>query len=233
MSTSAPRLDRPISQQPEQVRTRFMTRVYIRLLFGIAGFILVEYLLFTTGMAEAITGLVASTNWLLILGGFMVVSWMANSFAYRASSPPVAYGGYALLIVANALLFATPLWVAASTPALDGTITTAAQISLIAFAVLSFIAIRSAKDFSFLRPFLLWGGLLALGAIVASVLFGFTLGVWFPIAMIAFAGAAILYDTHKIYHRYPPHMETQAAMNLFSSIALLFWYVLQLVMGRN
>ena len=233
MSSSAPLLDRPVSQQPEQVRTQFMTRVYIRLLFGIAAFILAQWWLFTTGMAEAITGIVASTNWLLILGGFMLVSWMATSFAYKATSPAAAYGGYALLVVANALLFAAPLWLAATTPGLEGTIETAAQISLIAFAVLSFIAIRSAKDFSFLRPFLMWGGLLALGAIVASVLFGFNLGVWFPVAMIAFAGAAILYDTHKVYHRYPPNMETQAAMNLFSSIALLFWYVLQLLMSRQ
>ncbi len=238
MSTPAPMLDRPISEQPTQVRSQFMTRVYVRLLFGIAAFILAQYALFTlpgpgeASFAAMITAMVVQTNWLLILGGFMVTSWLATRLSYKATTPAAAYGGYALLVGANALLFATPLFIAATAPGLEGTIETAAQISLAAFAILSFIAIRTSKDFSFLRPFLMWAGILALGGIVGSVLFGFNLGVWFPIAMIAVAGAAILYDTQKIYHSYPPNMETQAAMNLFSSIALLFWYVLQLLMRR-
>ena len=101
------------------------------------------------------------------------------------------------------------------------------------FAVLSFIAIRTSKDFSFLRGFLMWGGFLAIGLIVLAVLSPLQLGVWFPIAMVGFAGAAILYDTQKVYRSYPPGTEIAAAVNLFSSIALLFWYVLQLVMGRD
>jgi hypothetical protein len=48
--------------------------------------------------------------------------------------------------------------------------------------------------------------------------------------MIGIAGAAILYDTQKIYQSFPPGREVVAAMQLFSSLALLFWYVLQLVM---
>ena len=232
MSMPAPALDRPIAQQPVDVRTRFMTRVYVHLMVAIAGFIAVSYLLFLTGIAEAITAVVASTNWLLILGGFMVVSWMANSMAVKARTPAAQYGGFALLVVANSVLFAAPLFIASRVAELEGTITLAAQISLVAFAVLSIIAIRSSKDFTFLRPLLMWGGVLALAAIVGSVLFGFTLGVWFPLAMIAFAGGAILYDTSRIYRSYPPNMEVAAAMSLFASIALLFWYVLQLLMRR-
>jgi uncharacterized protein len=228
----APTFERPVAEQPENVRTEFMTRVYVKLMVGIAAFIGVEYLLFASGLAEIIAGIVFGTNWLIILGGFMVVSWMATSLTRGARSPGAAYGGYALLIVANALLFAGPLFYAATIPELEGTITLAAQISLFAFAVLSFIAIRTSKDFTFLRPLLMWGGFLALALIVGSVLFGATLGIWFPIAMIGFAGAAILYDTQVVYRSYPPSHDVQAAMSLFSSIALLFWYVLQLLMRR-
>lgn len=209
-----------------------MTRVYLRLLAGIAGFIAVEYLLFEWGLAEAITAFVIDTNWLLILGGFMIVSWIANSLGVRAETPAAQYGAYALLVVANALLFAAPLWIASEAPALEGVITTAAQISLFAFAALSVIAIRSGKDFTFLRPLLMWGGVLALALIVGSVLFGAVLGTWFSVAMIGFAGAAILFETQKIYRSYPPQYEVPAAMALFASIALLFWYVLQLLMRR-
>ena len=232
MSMSAPSLNRPVAQHPPEVRSQFMTRVYLRLLAGIAGFIAVEYLLFTSGLAEAITSIVLGTSWLIILGGFMVVSWIANSLGLRAETPGAQYGAYGLLVVANALLFAAPLWIAAETPSMDGVITTAAQISLFAFAALSAIAIRSGKDFTFLRPLLMWGGVLVLVLIVGSVLFGAVLGTWFSVAMIGFAGAAILYETQKIYTSYPPHREVAAAMALFASIALLFWYVLQLLMRR-
>jgi uncharacterized protein len=68
--------------------------------------------------------------------------------------------------------------------------------------------------------------------IVGSVLFGTGLGMWFSVAMVGFAGAAILYSTQQVYRHYPPEAEIPAAMNLFSSIALLFWYVLQILMRR-
>ncbi len=220
----------PIAKQGTDVRQRFMTRVYAHLLLAIAGFIAAEYVLFTTGIAETIAVFVYQTNWLVILGGFMVVSWMSGRMASRALTRQAAYGGLALLVAANALLFAAPLFIANETA--PGTISTAAWLSLGAFAALSGIAITTSKDFSFLRGVLMWGGVLALCLIVGSVLFGAALGTWFAVAMIGFAGAAILYDTQKIYHSYPPDREVVAAMSLFSSLALLFWYVLQLLMRR-
>ena len=223
---------RPIAQQAANVRTSFMTRVYLLLLAGIAAFIGMQYLLFEYGIAAAITEVVRGTNWLIILGGFMVVSWLATRLSSTATTPGKAWGGYLLLVGANALLFAAPLYIAATTPQLDGAITTAAWISLLAFGGLSGVAITTSKDFSFLRSILMWAGLLALGLIVASVLLGFQLGTFFAIAMIGVAGGAILYDTQKIYHHFPPGREIVGAMHLFSSLALLFWYVLQLVMRR-
>ena len=222
----------PIAQQTENVRAAFMNRVYMTLLLGIAAFIGMQFALFTTGAAEAIAALVVETNWLLILGGFMVVSWLATRLSSTATTAAKAWGGYLLLIGANALLFATPLFIAATVPELEGTISTAAWLSILAFAGLSAIAITTGKDFSFLRSILMWGGVLALVLIVGSVLFGAQLGTWFAVAMIGFAGAAILYDTQKVYRSFPPGTEVVAAMHLFSSLALLFWYVLQLLMRR-
>lgn len=226
------RTDVPVEMHGADVRVRFMTRVYAHLLLAIAAFVGVQYVLFTTGIAEAIAVFVIGTSWLLILGGFIIVSWIANSLGVRARTPSAQYGAFGLLIVANALLFATPLWIAHVHPDLEGTITTAAQLSLFAFAGLSVVAIRTSRDFSFLRSLLLWGGLLALTLIVASALFGTGLGTWFSVAMIGFAGAAILYDTQKVYRQYPPTAVVPAAMNLFASLALLFWYVLRLLSRR-
>ena len=80
---------------------------------------------------------------------------------------------------------------------------------------------------------MVWGGILALVAIVSAVLFGFQLGTWFSVAMIGFAGAAVLYDTSNILQHYPEDRYVGAALQLFASIALMFWYVLRLFTSRN
>ena len=64
------------------------------------------------------------------------------------------------------------------------------------------------------------------GIIIMGVGFGLML-------MIGFAGAAVLYDTSNIIHYYPEDRYVSAAMQLFASIALMFWYVLRLVMGSR
>ncbi|MFP4148221.1 MAG: Bax inhibitor-1 family protein [Nitriliruptoraceae bacterium] len=216
----------PIAQAPPEARTQYMTRVYVRLLVGLAGFVLGSMALFVTGLAYSIASFVLGVNWLLILGGFMLVSWMSATLLARAETTAAQYAAYAAIVTANVVLFATPL-VIAQEFAPEGTITLAAQLSVVAFIALSVIAIRTAKDFSFLRGILLFGGVLALLAIVASTLFGVGLGIWFAVAMIGYAGAAILYDTQKVYRTYPLGTETAAAVRLFSSLTLLFWYVLQ------
>ena len=80
---------------------------------------------------------------------------------------------------------------------------------------------------------LLWGGIIALVAIVAAVIFGANLGTWFSVLMIAFAGAAILYDTSNVLHHYPEDRYVGAALQLFASIALMFWYVLRLFLASR
>ena len=73
----------------------------------------------------------------------------------------------------------------------------------------------------------------ALVLIVASVLFGFNLGTFFTVAMIALAGGAILYKTSGVMRHYPHDKQVAASLELFACVALLFWYVLQLFMSRR
>jgi FtsH-binding integral membrane protein len=95
------------------------------------------------------------------------------------------------------------------------------------------VAFVTRKDFSFLRGMLMWGGVVAMLAIVGGILFGFELGTWFSVAMIGFAGAAILYDTSNVLHHFPEDRYVGAALQLFASVALMFWYVLRLFMSRD
>jgi len=140
-------------------------------------------------------------------------------------------GGYLLLVAANALIFA-PMLVIAELQ-VPGTVAQAGQYAVGGFVVLSVIAHRSSRDFTWLGASLRWFGILALAGIALAVLTGFQLGTWFSLAMIGFAGAAILYETQVILRETPPGRETVAAMALFSSLALLFWYVLRLFMERR
>jgi FtsH-binding integral membrane protein len=89
------------------------------------------------------------------------------------------------------------------------------------------------KDFSFLRTFLWFGCFAALGLIVVSILFQFNLGPIFTYAMIALACSYILYDTSNVLHHYRIGQHVAAALALFASVALLFWYIVQLFLSRR
>ena len=51
--------------------------------------------------------------------------------------------------------------------------------------------------------------------------------------MKVLAGVAVLYDTSNIMHHYPQDKYVAASMALFSSIAMMFWYILRLFMSRD
>ena len=89
------------------------------------------------------------------------------------------------------------------------------------------------SDFSFLGPILAIGGFVALGFIIASAIFGFSLGSLFAFVMVAFAGTAILYNTSNVLHKYNPNQHVAASLTLFASIALLFWYILSIFSSRD
>lgn len=230
-TTAAPPL--PVAGAEVEVRFAYLRDVYGLLLGGVAAFVALEVFFFSTGIADAIADVVFGTSWLLILGGFMLLSWISNSVAGRARSRQAALAGYGLLIVAQALIFVPMLWIAFETPGLEGAVGSAAAVTLVGFLGLSGVALTSARDFSFLGSLLRWVGVAVLLLIVASVVFGWALGTWFSVGMVVFAGGAILYDTQKILRTYPVGTEVQAAMQLFSSVALLFWYVLRLFLSRD
>lgn len=223
--------DSPSVRIGEDTRAAFIGRTYTHLFAAIVAFVLIEVWLFKSGAAESIARSMLSVNWLWILGGFMVISWIATRFAHTSSSMGVQYAALGAFVVAEALIFVPMLFIAnAYAP---GAIQSAGTITLIGFAGLTAVAFLSRKDFSFLGGLLKWGGILALVAIVGGVIFGFTIGTWFSVAMVGLAGAAILYDTSKILRSFPEDRHVGAALQLFASVALMFWYVLRIFMSRD
>lgn len=232
MSQEAPPTATPASPVPTGIiaagtREAFVVRTYVHLFAAVLLFVLLEAMYFASGIAEDIARALLGVNWLLVLGGFIIVSWLARGVAARAKTREVQYLGLAGFVFAESIIFVPLLFIANYYA--PGAIRSAALITLVGFTGLTAIAFQSRKDFSFLGGLLKWAGVLALVAIVGAVLFGFNLGTWFSVAMIGVAGGAILYDTSNILRRFPDDAHVAAALELFASVALMFWYVLRLL----
>ena len=221
----------PVIELDDKSRGRFIARTYNHLFGAICAFTLLEIGIFKAGLAEPIAKAMLGTSWLLVLGGFMVLSWFARSVVYKTESKASQYAALAVYIIGQALLFVPLLFIAEKYA--PGAIASAAIITFLAFTALTLVVFLTRKDFSFLRGILFWGGIIALVTIVGGVLFGFQLGTFFSVAIVALAGAAILYDTSNVLHHYPEDRYVAASLELFASVALMLWYVLQLLMSRR
>ena len=220
---------------PEQ-RAQFIRRTYMLLAATIAAFIVVEAALFVTGAAYVFTSFVFSGSrmtWLLVLGVFMVITWLANSWADSGASKGMQYLGLGLYIIAEAIIFTPLLFVAAYASEDPYVIEKAGIVTIGLFLGITATVFLTRSDFTWLGPILAIGGFAALGFIVASALFGFTLGNVFAFVMVAFAGTAILYQTSNVLHRFRTDQHVAAALALFASVALLFWYILRIFSSRR
>ena len=63
------------------------------------------------------------------------------------------------------------------------------------------------------------------------MIFGFSLGLVFALVMVLFAAGSVLYTTSNILHQYRTDQHVAAALSLFASVALLFFYILQVLMS--
>lgn len=214
-------------------RSQFITKTYLHLAGAIALFLALEAVLLSLPGIENLVGLMVGSQygWLIVLGLFMGVSWIANSWAQSAVSQTMQYLGLGLYVVAEAIIFVPLLYIAQR---LDpGILPTAGLTTLALFGVLTAIVFVTRKDFSFLRGILLFGGFAALGLIVVAIVFGFNLGPVFTYAMIALACGYILYDTSNVLHHYRIGQHVAASLALFAAVALLFWYILRLFMSSR
>ncbi len=223
------------AQADTNVRAGFIRQTYVHLLGAVLAFIGIEVALFSTGMAERFAGMMmgnGNVGLLVVLAGFMGVSYVANAWALSSTSVGKQYAGLSLYVVAEALFFAPLLFVAA-TFGPPNVIASAALVTAIIFLGLTGAVFITGADFSWLRTGLMAVGFAAIGVILCGMLFGFSLGLWFTGAMILFASAYILYDTSNVLHHYRIGQHVAAALALFASVALLFWYVLRLLMALS
>ena len=233
MSYYAAPTDTFAAQAAADERAGFITKTYLHLTGAIGLFVILETILVSLPGIENLVRLMIGGrfSWLIVLGLFMFVSYIAEKWAVSAINPATQYAGLGLYVLAQAIIFVPLIYLAL---AMDpGIVTSAAIATLGLFAALTVVVFITRKDLSFMRPFLMFGGIAALGLIVVAILFQFSLGPIFAYAMVALACGYILYHTSNVLHHYRIGQHVAAALALFASMALLFWYILQIFMSRR
>lgn len=213
-------------------RATFIRKTYLHLGLAILAFTGLECALMVSPLPDMMMKMLSVSGyaWLAVLGVFMLVGWMARAFACSEQPLSMQYIGLGLYVVAQAIIF-VPLLTYAIRFSNPDVLPTAAVLTLTLFAGLTGVVLVTRKDFSFLRSLLMVGGFVAIGLIICSVIFGFNLGIVFSGAMVLLAAGAILYTTSKVLHDYGLNQYVGAALELFAAVALLFWYVLRIVMA--
>lgn len=223
----------PVSQATEIEREAFYKKTYLHVAFAVLAFIVVETLLIATVPVELVSMMVGSPySWLFILGIFWLASMLSNKLV-MAEKKSTQYMGLGIFVFIEAIIFLPMIYMAIGVSGSSNVLMQAGFMTLAMFAGLSFIAFTTKKDLSWMRGILVMGGFIALGLIVLGAIFGFELGLWFSVGMVAIASGSILYQTQQIKNEYSSDMYVGAALQLFASVMLLFWYILRIFLSRD
>jgi FtsH-binding integral membrane protein len=220
----------PVSALAEDKRVAFYKKTYTYLAFSVLLFVVVEYIFLQIPfIVELGKSMIQGWTWLIVLGGFMLVTNYAERLAIRSKDKTMHHAGLFLYVIAQAFIFVPLIYIAIQYGEMTekNILSQAGVMTLALFAGLSMVAFSTKKDFSFLRSIISIGSFLALGLIVAGTLFGgFQLGLWFSVGMVALSGASILYQTSNMIHKYEEEQYVAASLGLFASLMLLLWYVI-------
>jgi FtsH-binding integral membrane protein len=226
-------------------RLRFIRLTYLHLFGAIlvfAGLLWalfnVKFLVMKVSIPFVTFALGGRWNWAVVLVAFMVVSWVADYWASHTTSKAMQYVGLAVYTVAEALIFVPLLaivqWKTAEIIAKGGgnpnILRDSAITTLAIFAALTASVYITKKDFSFLRSGLMMAGAASVVVVFLALGFGFNLGIVFSVAMVLLASGYVLYQTSQVFAHYHTESYVAAALALFSSIALMFWYVIRIFM---
>ncbi|TDM00275.1 MAG: permease [Flavobacteriaceae bacterium] len=218
-----------VSSASEVQRAEFYKKTYSHVAMAVLAFVVVEYLLLTLIPESVIYQMVSHRYlWLGILGLFWLGSTLSEKLVFAASREK-QYMGLGFYVLLEAIIF-LPLIHMALMYSGGEVLKQAATITLFMFGGLTAVVFTTQTNFSFLRTFLVIGGFVSLGAIVVGAIFGYDLGLWFSVGMVVLASASILYQTSKIKDEFGTEQYVGASLQLFSSVMLLFWYVLRILM---
>ena len=215
-------------------RLTFIRKTYLHLAGAILAFTLLEFLLFQSGVADQWGPSLANGNgWIMILILFIGASFLANRWAMSDTSPALQYAGLGVFIVVEAIIFLPLLYVAVHYGGGVDTIGSAAAVTAVLCGVTTIFVLVTKTDFSFLGWALRLCMFGAIAMIVLGFIFGWSMGAWFSALMIVLGLGYILYTTSNMLYRYQTTQHVAASLALFSSVMLVFYYVLRMFLDRR
>jgi FtsH-binding integral membrane protein len=217
----------------ENERTAFLRKTYLHLLGAVLAFVGLEVAFFKSGIGESLvqTMFTGRWSWLIVMGAFLVVSWLANKWAYSNTSRATQYAGLSLYVVAEAVIFLPILWIVQNAyPNGHQMLATAALITTVLFGGLTATILLTKADLSWMGRGLMFGGFAMVGIIIVAAIMGINLGLWFAVFGAALMCGYILYETSAMMHHMRTDQYVAASLALFASLATLFYYVLRIVM---
>jgi FtsH-binding integral membrane protein len=224
----------PVASLSDEAKVAFYKKTYSHVAGGVLAFFIAEYLLLqSTALVEFMLSMTQGWRWLIMLGGFMFMTNYAESSAMKTTDKNKQYMAFGLYVVAEAIIFIPIIYIAMAYSGGMELLNQAAIVTLSLFSGLTAVVFVTKKDFSFLKSALTIGFFIALGLIIAGALFGFDLGLWFSVGMCLLAAGAILYQTSNLIKNYTNEQYIPAAIGLFASLMLLFWYVIQIFLSRD
>lgn len=135
-------------------RAQFIRKTYMLLAAAILAFIVVEGFLFASGAANLIASVIFSggaIGWLLVLGLFMGVSYLANTWATSETSKTTQFLGLGIFIVAEAIIFVPLIWMASYYSGDASVLAKAGIVTLGLFLGITATVFITRSDFSFSR----------------------------------------------------------------------------------
>jgi FtsH-binding integral membrane protein len=222
-----------IANASDVEKASFYRKTYLHVALAILAFIVVETILLNVVPLEVIGWMMGGNFvWLFIIGLFWLGSVLADRLVFDPSREK-QYLGLAVYVLLEAVIFLPMITIAWLYTGGGDMILQAAGITLAMFGGLTAVVFITKADFSFLRTILVIGGAVALGVIVMGAIFGWNLGLWFSTGMVILATTSILYQTHQLRNDYATDQYVGAALKLFASVMLLFWYILRILMSRK
>ncbi len=233
-STDAYITDRPAAAALPAERATFIRKTYGHVAGAVAATIVIETALIMSGIADtllpALYGSGGKLGVILLMVAFMAASYVARMWANNGASRATQYAGLGLYVVVQSIILLPLLWIAHHYFPQQNLIPKAGLLTGGLFLGLTTAVFVTRADFSFMRAILPMAMFVMLLTAVAGLMFGFTLGLWFTVIMILLAAGYLVYDTSNVLHHYPTTHYVGASLELFASIAMLFYYILRFAM---
>jgi FtsH-binding integral membrane protein len=223
----------PVASQSESIKKAFLVKTYSHLMLCVGIFAACLYLMVTSKAFIALTFSIYSLPFapFIILAAIVGISF-ATTFFVNSHSKPLQYVGLTLYPVMEAFLFVPMILSFLGRDAIGGLVN-ASFLTVLIFGCLSLAVVITKPDLGFMGKFLMFASFASIATIVLSLIFGFTLGTWFTIAMIGLACGYILYQTSNILNTTDTEGYIGAGLSLFASVAMLFFYILRFFNSRD